>query len=118
MSINLLLQDGDTALLLACTEDKVDVVKVLVQAGADKNIQNKVRKVCIYVCLNTICCCSAVFVTYICMILSIQKGETALSVAKTEEIKKILVEYGECSILIIPILYVTVWYMCYRPERQ
>ena len=42
MSI-IVLQDGDTALLLACREGKVDVVKVLLQAGADKNIQNKVR---------------------------------------------------------------------------
>ena len=50
MSINL-LQDGDTALLLACTEDNVDVVKVLLQAGADKNILNNVRNVvllCMY----------------------------------------------------------------------
>ena len=38
-----LTQDGDTALLLACREGKVDVVKVLLQAGADMNIQNKVR---------------------------------------------------------------------------
>ena len=37
------LQDGDTSLLLACRNGKVDVVKVLLQAGADKSIQNKVR---------------------------------------------------------------------------
>ena len=47
-----LTQDGDTALLLACREGKVDVVKVLLQAGADMNIQNKVRNVCMYsVCM-------------------------------------------------------------------
>ena len=28
--------------MVACIEDKVDVVKVLLQAGADKDIQNKV----------------------------------------------------------------------------
>ena len=32
------------------------------------------------------------------MVFYIQKGETAMSVTKTEEIKQILVEYGECSI--------------------
>ena len=36
-------QDGNTALMVACIEDKVDVVKVLLQAGADKDIQNNVR---------------------------------------------------------------------------
>ena len=46
-----LLQDGDTSLLLACREGMVDVVKVLLQAGADKKIQNKVRDVCMYVCM-------------------------------------------------------------------
>ena len=44
MSI-IVLQDGDTALLLACREGKVDVVKVLLLAGADKTIHNKVRNV-------------------------------------------------------------------------
>ncbi len=43
---------------------------------------------------------------YTCMVLCIQTGETALSVAWTEEIKKLLVEYGECSNPIIPILHV------------
>ena len=36
-------QDGDTALMCACIKDKVDVVKVLLQAGADKDIQDNVR---------------------------------------------------------------------------
>ena len=54
----------------------------------------------------------AVYVIYTCMVLYIQKCETALSVASTEEIKKLLLEYGECSIPIIPILCVTVWCMC------
>ena len=59
--------------------------------------------------MSTICCCSsAVYVTYTFMVLCIQKAKTALSVAKTEEIQKILVEYGECSIPIIPIVCVTV----------
>ena len=52
------------------------------------------------------------------MVLYIQKGETALSVARTEEIKKILVEYGECNIPIINKLCVTVWCLHYRPKRQ
>ncbi len=58
MSINL-LQAGDTALLLACSEGKVDVVKVLLQAGADKNILNNVR--------NVVCFCNIVL---LCMYYS------------------------------------------------
>ena len=111
----ILLQDGNTALLLTCIKGKVDVVTVLLQAGADKSIQNKVRNiVCfwrivyivyiIFICINNV----YVVLLYTCVLLCIQKGETALSVASTEEIKKILVDYGECSIPIIPILYVTV----------
>ena len=41
----ILLQDGNTALLLTCIKGKVDVVTVLLQAGADKSIQNKVRNI-------------------------------------------------------------------------
>ena len=37
------VQDGDTALMCACIEDKVDVVKVLLQAGANMDILNNVR---------------------------------------------------------------------------
>ena len=37
------VQDGYTALMVACVRDKVDVVKVLLQAGANKDIQNNVR---------------------------------------------------------------------------
>ncbi len=36
-------QDGNTALMVACIEDKVDVVKVLLQAGANIDVQYKVR---------------------------------------------------------------------------
>ena len=37
------VQDGDTALMCACIEDKVDAVKVLLQAGANMEIQDNVR---------------------------------------------------------------------------
>ena len=37
------VQDGYTALMRACINDKVDVVKVLLQAGANMDIQDKVR---------------------------------------------------------------------------
>ena len=36
-------QYGNTALMVACIKDKVDVVKVLLQAGANMDIQDKVR---------------------------------------------------------------------------
>ena len=36
-------QDGNTALIWACNEGKVDVVKVLLQAGAAKDLQDNVR---------------------------------------------------------------------------
>ena len=36
-------QDGNTALIWACIKEKVDVVKVLLQAGANMDIQDKVR---------------------------------------------------------------------------
>ena len=36
-------QEGHTALMWACANNKVDVVKVLLQAGANMDIQNNVR---------------------------------------------------------------------------
>ena len=51
---------------------------------------------------------------YTCMVLCLQKGETTLSVAKTEEIKELLEQCGECSIPLIPM---PVFYcMCYRSK--
>jgi ankyrin repeat protein len=37
-----MVQDGNTALLMAALCKQVDVVKVLLEAGADKTIRNKV----------------------------------------------------------------------------
>ena len=36
-------QYGNTALMRACNHSKVDVVEVLLQAGANKDIQDNVR---------------------------------------------------------------------------
>ena len=38
-----MIQDGYTALMYASEKGNIDIVKLLLQAGADKNIQNKVR---------------------------------------------------------------------------
>ena len=43
-----MIQDGYTALMYASENSNIDIVKLLLQAGADKNIQNKVRNV--YMC--------------------------------------------------------------------
>ena len=39
------MQNGDTALICACREGNIGIVKVLLEAGADKDIQNKVRNI-------------------------------------------------------------------------
>ena len=38
------LQDGDTALILAASEGHTDIVKILVEHGADMDIRNKVSE--------------------------------------------------------------------------
>ena len=37
------IQDGNTALIYACKKDRIDVVEVLLNAGANGNVYNKVR---------------------------------------------------------------------------
>ena len=44
----IMIQYGDTALMEACRRIEVYEVRVLLHAGADQSIQNKVRNVCMY----------------------------------------------------------------------
>ena len=61
----IVIQDGFTALMWACSRSSKSTVKLLLEAGADQRI----------VCIHT--------------------GETALSLAKTAEIQQLLEEYGK-----------------------
>ena len=45
-----MIQDGYTALMYASENSNIDIVKLLLQAGADINIQNKVRNSSVCVC--------------------------------------------------------------------
>ena len=59
------LQDGDTALHIAVLSDNIEIIKVLVEAGADFGIKNDVsstiwfldaHKMCFWVILMTFLC--------------------------------------------------------------
>ena len=62
------------------------MVKVLLQAGADKDVQNEV---------NTIICLLTRIFILLCVVLYIQEGKTALSVTKKKSIIKLFDEHGK-----------------------
>jgi ankyrin repeat protein len=93
--ISALPQDGNTALLLAVKNGRADVAKLLVDAGCDRNVENKVRglrdhfyqlEMILYAGLS---------------VLRTQKGETALSCANRKEVQDLLSDrYGKDSLVI------------------
>lgn len=94
---NVVIQDGDTTLIKASKYGHLSIVEYLVQQGADIHVFNQVRN---RDCFITILRSSS----NLYMIVYIQNNETALSLAKTEEIRKILNDNSKCSIPIIPIV--------------
>lgn len=54
--LHVLKQDGVTALMNACQGGHVDVVRLLILAGANKNLQDKVNAKRLDKSLRVLCC--------------------------------------------------------------
>ena len=55
LDMSVITQDGYTALMMAAREGKTDIVSLLLEAGANTDLQNKVKCQCV-VCLQTLFC--------------------------------------------------------------
>ena len=94
MSI-IVIQNGTTALRYACLKGNQDIVLILLQAGADKEIRDKVRKY-IYT-VYTLCINLTILYVYFCMV---QQGKTILDGVYSSTIRKLVKDFGKYNIMI------------------